>query len=188
MSNELNDLLGWIYNSLEGSDDAEAYAARHGVESIAVLTNYDDEHAGLVAEYLADRIRGRVVVEIGGGIGLLAFHMGQYASRVYVIEAAPAWSWAFAHMLYDRKPKNVSYLFGAADEFVGMVRADVALFCTHSGVSSMRAAASLFAPVVIDVYGELAPDAIARLDATLGLNGRELTRQNLTNTGNEVPS
>jgi hypothetical protein len=49
----------------------------------------------------------------------------------------------------------VSYLFGAADEFAGLLKADVALFCTHSGVALMKAAGRLFAPEVIDVYGEI---------------------------------
>lgn len=152
---EINDMLGEVYNELEGSEAMAAYSARHGIESAAVLTVYDDEAADLIASYIGPKIRGKVVVEIGGGIGLLAFHLGQYAERVYCIEANPMWSWIFAGSLLEQKPKNVSYLFGAASEFVGLIKANVAIFCTHSGVKSMREVGYQFAPIVMDVYGEL---------------------------------
>lgn len=133
---------------------AHEYAERHGVESADVLTIHDDERAGLTAALLEPRIAGKVVVEIGGGIGVLACHMGQYASRVYCIEANPAWTWEFIGSVYRQKPKNVSFLFGAADEFAGLIRADVAVFATHSGREAMRKAAEMFAPEIIDIYGE----------------------------------
>ncbi|OWK42092.1 hypothetical protein FRUB_04170 [Fimbriiglobus ruber] len=94
-------------------------------------------------------------MEIGGGIGLLALHMGMYAERVYCIEANPIWSSSFIASLLVNKPKHVSYLFGSADEFAGQIKGDVALFCTHSGLDSMKDAAAMFAPIVFDVYGEL---------------------------------
>src|SRR6185312_11847384 len=119
MSASLSNMLDRVYEAYEGSEMLDAYLRRHGVNSLGVLTVYDDETASTIAEYLADRISGRTVIEIGGGIGLLAFHLGLHAKRVYCIEADPNWSWTFAACLMDRKPKNVSYLFGAADEFVG---------------------------------------------------------------------
>ncbi len=152
---DVGAMLNDTYEAMEGSETAEAYSRRHGIASAAVLTVYNDETAATIAEHLAPRIAGKVVVEIGGGLGLLALHLGDHAKRVYCIEANPAWATAFLSALYTVKPKNVSYLFGAADEFAGVLRADVALFCTHSGVASMRAAAAMFAPEVIDVYGEL---------------------------------
>ena len=94
-------------------------------------------------------------MEIGGGIGLLALHLGQVAKRVYCIEANPVWASCFLAALLANKPKNVSYLFGAADEFADQIKADVAIFCTHSGIASMKKAAAMFAPEVIDIYGEL---------------------------------
>jgi hypothetical protein len=147
-------LIEESYEAQEGSEAAQAYSRRHGIVSAAVLTVYDDETAEVVARSLAPRIEGKTVVEIGGGIGLLAFHLGLYAKRVFCIEANPVWTSCFLAALINTKPKNVSYLFGAADEFAGLVRADVALFCTHSGVDAMRAAGAMFAPMVIDVYGE----------------------------------
>lgn len=151
----MKELLDKVYEAMEGSQESEDYCSRHGIDSAAVLTVYDDETAGLIAENLGDRIAGKTVVEIGGGIGLLSFHLGMIAKRVYCIEANPMWSFVFATTLLKNKPKNVSFLFGAASEFEGLIKADVALFCTHSDVAGMRAIAGRFAPQVIDVYGEL---------------------------------
>lgn len=114
---------------------------------------------------LTPRIQGKTVIEIGGGIGLLSLHLGLVAKRVFCIEANPMWSWTFAATLLARKPKNVSFLFGAADEFRGIIRADVALFCTHSDVDGMRTIAGSFAPEVIDIYGEMIAQNSGAFDA-----------------------
>jgi len=164
---ELFDRAG---DAMAGSAPMQDYADRHGVVALPMLTIIDDEMADLVAESLRPQIEGRTVVEIGGGIGLLALHMGFRARRVYCIEANPLWAASFLSALMAVKPKNVSFLFGAADEFAGQITADVAVFCTHSGVENMRAAASLFAPTVIDVYGEMIardPEKFDRLARTL---------------------
>ncbi len=144
-----------IYNAFEGSEMAAEYTERHGIQSQAVLTVTDDEIAGSLAEYLAPRIKGKTVVEIGGGIGLLSLHMGAIAKRVYCIEANAMWSWIFAAQLLKNKPKNVSFLMGTADEFLGCIKADVAVICTHSGLQQMRLVGAQFAPLIIDVYGEI---------------------------------
>lgn len=162
----LNAMLGEVYNSLEGSDVMAGYCERHNVYSAAVLTVLDDNHAMLITERLRPRIEGKTVVEIGGGIGLLSLHLGLAAKRVYCIEANPMWSWIFAGVLLKKKPRNVSFLFGSADEFLGTVRGDVAVFCTHSDVSGMAMVARQFAPMVIDVYGELIDEAPEHFDAT----------------------
>lgn len=162
----MREILDKVYEAMDGSEAAERYSDRHGINSAAVLTVYDDETAGLIAERLGPRIEGKTVVEIGGGIGLLSFHLGMIAKRVYCIEANPMWSWAFANVLLKSKPKNVSFLFGAADEFTGIIKADVAIFCTHSDVEGMRRIASKFAPVVVDVYGELITENPGAFDET----------------------
>lgn len=161
----LSGTLDAIYEAMEGSDAALSYSARHGIVSQAVLTVINDETADLIAEHLSSRIEGKIVVEIGGGIGLLACHLGHHAKRVWCIEANPMWSWAFTVTLLQSKPKNVSFLFGAADEFAGTLKADVALFCTHSGVDAMRATAAMFAPEIIDVYGEIIAADPKKFDA-----------------------
>jgi hypothetical protein len=162
----MNDLLDKIYEAMDGNPLVGQFSERHGIESAAVLTVYNDETAGLLAQHIAPRIAGKTVVEIGGGIGLLALHLGLVAKRVYCIEANPMWSWVFAGTLLKHKPKNVSFLFGASSEFAGMIEADVALFCTHSDVAGMTRTAAHFAPEVIDVYGELIASNPSAFDET----------------------
>jgi hypothetical protein len=155
-----------LYRLFEDSAAMNAYAERHGIKSAMVLTVTNNKFASEIAEYLAPRIKDKIVVEIGGGLGLLSLHLGFYARRVFCIEANPIWAHAFQMILLHAKPKNVSYLFGAAAEFSDFIKADLALFCTHSGVEPMRAAAAQFAPVVIDVWGEIidrAPENFDRL-------------------------
>jgi hypothetical protein len=141
--------------STETRTALDAFAERHGIVAAPNLTVLDDEMASLIVERLEPRIAGKTVVEIGGGIGLLSLHMAMVAKRVYCIKANPLWSFTFAELLLKRKPKNLSYLFGAADEFVGAISGDVAIVCTHSGLASMMSTARQFAPVAVDFYGEL---------------------------------
>lgn len=152
---EISEALDAAYNMLEGSEAAHDYHRRHGTKSMLVLTIHDDETAALVAERLSSRITGKVVVEIGGGIGLLAMHMADHARHVYVIESDPMWTSTAVAFFYKAKPKNVTFIFGAAEEVAGMICGDVALFCTHSAADHMREVAQCFAPEVIDVYGEI---------------------------------
>lgn len=166
MRQEIPEMLNRIYNDMEGSEASQAFSERHGVASAAVLTVLDDNHATLIAERLRPRIEDKTVVEIGGGVGLLALHMGHIAKRVYCIEANPMWSWTFAEVLLHQKPRNVSFLFGAADEFLGAIKGDVAVYATHSDVKGMGLVARQFAPVAIDIYGELIAEAPDHFDAT----------------------
>lgn len=147
----LNDIL----HTMEDSELAEAFALRHGIESAMTLTVTTEDTADDIAAFLADRVRGKTVVEIGGGIGLLAMHVGLIAKRVFVIEASPAWATVYVENLHRFKPKNVTFIFGSAEEMAGIIKADVAFFCTHSAADQMADLARLFAPVVIDVYGEV---------------------------------
>ena len=163
---ELSRHLDDVYNAIEGSETHQAFSERHGIKSAAVLTVLDDNHAMLIAQHLEPRIAGKTVVEIGGGIGLLAMHMGHVAKRVYCIEANPMWSWTFAGVLLAKKPRNVSFLFGAADEFLGAIKGDVAIICTHSDVQGMKLVGAQFAPIVIDVYGEIIEHAPHHFDKT----------------------
>lgn len=154
---DLKTVMKAWYDNMDGNQLAEDYHTRHGIQSQCILTNYDDEHAALVAGFVRERIAGKIVVEVGAGIGLLACHLALDAKRVYAIEADPAWSSTFVWCLYAKKPKNLTFIFGAADE-APYIAADVALFCTHSGRESLTRAATRFAPVVIDVYAELMKD------------------------------
>lgn len=149
-------LEAW-YEAMDGNAAVESYHDRHDTQSAGILTNYTDEYAGLVADFLRERVVGKVVVEIGAGIGLLACHVAQDARRVYAIEVDPCWAASFVWTLYEKKPRNLTFIFGKAEESPP-IAADVAFFCTHSGRESMYRAATLFAPEVIDVYAELMKD------------------------------
>jgi hypothetical protein len=150
-----DDVFDQISNALVDNERIGEYYARHGLMSQPVLTITNDEIAGLIAEYLRPIIENKTVIEIGGGNGLLSLHMGMIAKRVFCIEANPIWADSFIMCLIANKPKNVSYLFGAADEFAGLIKGDVAVFASHSGVDGMRKAGCLFAITVIDIYGEI---------------------------------
>jgi hypothetical protein len=157
MSLTLSKLIDSWYGRLDGNETVEEYHRRHETESACILTNCDDEHAGFVAEHLREKIEGKIVVEIGAGVGLLACHLAMYAKRVYAIEVDPAWTASFVWCLYEKKPANLTFIFGRAEE-APPIAADVALFCTYSGRESMHKAATLFAPEVIDVYADLMRD------------------------------
>ena len=86
--------LGDVYDAMAALDTG-GYAARHGIEAEPVLTVLTDDHATAIADRLRPRIEGRVVVEIGGGHGLLAMHLGRYARWVFCIEANPVWATSF---------------------------------------------------------------------------------------------
>lgn len=154
---ELGATLDAFYNQMEGNPALEEYHARHNTQSAGILTIYDDERAALTADYLRPRVAGKIVVEIGAGIGLLACHIALDARRVYAIEVEPAWASTFIAFLYRQKPPNLTFIFGKAEE-APPIAADVAYFCTHSGRESMYLAATRFASEVIDVYAELLKD------------------------------
>lgn len=156
MSANLKETLEGWYEAMD-HPSVESYHDRHGTESAGILTNYDDEHAALVADYLRSRVEDKIVVEIGAGIGLLACHVAHDARRVYAIEVDPCWAASFVWCLYANKPANLTFIFGAADQ-CPPIAADVAFFCTHSGRESMYRAATKFAPEIIDVYAELMKD------------------------------
>ncbi len=151
---QLEKLIEHYYEAADGNPLIEDYHGRHGTESALILTNYDDEKPRMITDWLAPRIEGKIVVEIGAGIGILACHLATVARRVYAIEVDPNWTSCFLVAMYAHKPKNLTFIFGAADE-APHIAADVALFCTHSGHAALYHAATRFAPVVIDVYAEL---------------------------------
>lgn len=154
MSTDIGALLSEFYAAMEDSRMVGEYHERHGTESALILTNYEDEHAALVTGYLEDRIAGKVVVEVGAGIGLLACHLATVARRVYAIDVDPGWTAIFLGCLYHQKPRNLTFIFGLAEEAPPFA-ADVAIFCAHSGQEALYRAGLRFAPVVIDVYAEL---------------------------------
>ena len=149
------DLIAEAADTARSSEAGQHYATRHGVRSAPNLTVATDEIAALIASHLEPRVRNKTVVDVGGGIGLLGLHLADIAAHVFVIEANPVWSLAYLDLFHKQKPSNMSFCFGAAEEFVGRITADIAIVATHSDVSGMMSIASRFAPVCVDVYGEL---------------------------------
>jgi hypothetical protein len=158
-------MLSEVIELTQMSQAYSAFAERHNIRSAPNLTVIEDETAELICERLSPRIAGKTVVEIGGGIGILSLAMASVARRVYCIEANPRWAAIWTEILVEKKPKNMNYLFGAADEFVGCIRGDVAVICTHSDVQGLKLVGRQFASQVVDVYGELIEENPAAFDA-----------------------
>lgn len=142
-------LIEKVYNELDGSEDVETYHQRHDTASLCILTQCREEEAAATVASFASAIRGKRVVEVGAGVGLLALEMARIAASVVAIESDPAWSWVFTQALYRRKPPNLTWIFGTAESVADWVRADVAIICTRSGREEMRAVAKRMAKRVI---------------------------------------
>jgi len=142
-------LTDMVYECMEGCEDVMAYHNRHGTPSLLILTQHNPKIARYTAGLLAEHIRGKVVIEVGAGIGFLALELARYAKRYIGVEVDPAWSWVFTKSLYRHKPPNLSWFFGCASEAAKAgLRGDVALVFTHSGEEQMRGAAGLLCPQV----------------------------------------
>lgn len=147
------------------------YRTRHGIRSAMLLTISRAEHADWIIAKLIDRIRGKIVVEIGAGTGILSIAMASYAKHVYAIEAFPAWATEFAWQneaiptsyapipnaqwsarfeayMTLRKPTNLTYIIDRAENLVGVINADVAVVVTGSDAENLRELAQQFAPDV----------------------------------------
>jgi hypothetical protein len=180
-----------IYETNEGEPCVEEFHQRHDTDSMLILTVHSHYAARKECERLQDQIAGKVVIEIGAGVGFLAMQMAKVAKRVYAIEVDPAWSWIFTRFLYGIKPPNLTWVFGKAEEMIGVLRGDVAVVYTRSDRLNMRTMASQIAPVVIEgplcslveaypEYGSLNLDAMQELAVGLMTNGDNLTRRGLT--------
>jgi hypothetical protein len=150
----LQDSIEFIYEQMHHPDllnICEAYHDRHETASLLILTLYEQQPAQEIATWLKPVIEDRVVAEIGAGCGLLAIEMAKLAKRVFAIESDPAWSWAFVEHLYETKPSNLTWIFGAAESVSDWLRCDLAVFVTRSGHDSMRKVACEIGVTVVDV-------------------------------------
>lgn len=166
----LSACVNAIYGDMQENAAAEDFHRRHMTPSCGVLTIYEKEAVKNIVEQIYDDICGKVVVEIGAGVGLLSIGMAVVAKEVYAIEVDPAWSWAFTKVLYEIKPPNLTFIFGKAETMIGKLHADVAVIVTRSGHDEMQAVGKKLAPKVIDVYQQW-PN-IGSLDVKLKQKGR----------------
>ncbi len=137
------------------------YYQRHGVVSMLILTQFSQEAAQEMVRLLAEEIDGKVVIEIGAGVGFLAIEMAKRAKAVYAIEASPEWSWVFTEALYKEKPVNLTWIFGAAQQVTEFLRADVVVICTRSGIDDMKGLAEKMSPKVIMPFQDF-PDFLEK--------------------------
>lgn len=142
-------MVDLAYDSLEGCEDVLKYHELHGTPSLLILTQHSPEIAAASVAMFAEKIRGKTVIEIGAGVGFLAIEMAKVAKSVIAFEIDPAWSWIFTRSLYLHKPTNLTWVFGSAANFVGTIRADVAVIFTCSGVDEMRTLGEMFAKEVL---------------------------------------
>lgn len=150
----LGACLNAIYQDIEGSKAAEEFHKRHMTPSCGVITVYDTSKCQQIVTKIASRIAGKIVIEVGAGLGLLSIAMATIAKQVYAIEVDPAWSWGFTEVLYDVKPPNLTFIFGKAETMIDILYGDVAVIVTRSGHVEMQAVAHKLANDVIDVYLE----------------------------------
>ena len=145
----ISDEINMIYDALEGLEVLEEYHERHGNPSLLILTQHSPRVAQEAARLMKPDIENKVVIEIGAGVGFLAIEMAKYAKSVIVFEVDPAWSWIFTKSLYRHKPENLSWIFGNARKFIGIIRGDVAVIFTRSGVNELKCIANEMAPKII---------------------------------------
>lgn len=142
------DVVG-IQSMVGDSEEQRRHDERHGIKARHHLTMLSPADTDWIVSRVRSQIQGRVVVEIGAGVGVLACELAKYAKQVYAIEANLPWSWAFMRHLYGNKPANLTWLVGAAQSMVDVIRADVAIVVTGSDEVGLRELAGRFAPTVI---------------------------------------
>lgn len=148
----LNEGIEAVYESLEGNEDVERFMWEHNINSLGILTICKPERAMKAIELFGDSLRNKVVVEIGAGVGVAAIELAKVAKHVYAIEADPAWSWLFTKFLYQKKPTNLTWIFGNAENMIGKISADTAIIFTHSDCENLEKIGLSFAPKSILAY------------------------------------
>ena len=141
-----------IYECLEGNKDVEDFMDRHNIKSLGILTICEPKRAIEAIDIFGDSLRDKVVVEIGAGVGVAAIELAKVAKHVYAIEADPAWSWVFTRFLYQKKPPNLTWIFGCAEDMIGKIKADTAIIFTHSAKQHLQQLGLSFAPKSILAY------------------------------------
>lgn len=141
------ELIG-VQSSLLDCADQKTLDAAHDIRSKHYITVVRPDDATWIIEKIRDRITGRVVVEIGAGVGVLAAEMAKIARHVYAIEIDPAWTYLYTRYVYKAKRPNLTWIMDRAENLVGIIKADVAIVVTGSDEEALRALAGRFASEV----------------------------------------
>ena len=158
-TNDPDEDLSMIYewgHTEEGLNTVNSFHKNQ--EALNIVTSSDFIDAKKKIGAIAERIRGKRVVEIGAGVGFLAVEMAKHAKTIVAIESDPAFSWIFAKHLYSQKPDNLTWIFGNAqnfrDSYIAAEQAEVAVIFTRSGIDQMKSIGEKFADEVIMYYQE----------------------------------
>ena len=132
------------------------YEHRMGVKAQHITTICSPENTRWMMRKMLRRIRGKVVVEIGAGHGILAIEMAKVAKRVFAIESDPMWTYDFVQVLYKTKPANLTWIFDTAENVLeaglgSAMNAGVAVVVTGSDETNLRKLAEQFVLEAEDV-------------------------------------
>ena len=132
------------------------YQERIGVTAAHIATIVRPENTTWMMERMRSRIEGKVVVEIGAGLGILAVEMARVAKRVFAIDSDPEFTASFVMSLYQDRPSNLTFIFDTAQGVLASgiaaaIDADVAVVVTGSDDDGMRQLARAFVREPSDV-------------------------------------
>jgi ribosomal protein L11 methylase PrmA len=127
------------------------YQERVGVKAAHICTIVTPENTTWMMAKMLPRIAGKVVVEIGAGLGILAVEMARHAARVFAIDSDPQFTASFANALYQKRPPTLTWIFDTAEGVLASglaaaMKADIAVLVTGSDeVGLCKIAASFVA-------------------------------------------
>ena len=125
------------------------YQERMGVKAAHICTIVRPENTRWMMAKMLPRIAGKVVVEIGAGLGILAVEMARHASRVFAIDSDPQFTASFADALYQKRPPTLTWIFDTAEGVIASglasaMKADIAVVVTGSDEAGLCKLAQAF--------------------------------------------
>jgi SAM-dependent methyltransferase len=132
------------------------YQKRVGVVAAHICTIVSVENTRWLMKKLTPRIEGKVVVEIGAGLGVLSIEMAKVAKHVFAIDSDPEFTRAFVVKLYQERPANLTWIFDTAQGVIASgladaMLADVAVIVTGSDERGLRLLAERFVRASSDI-------------------------------------
>ena len=109
-------------------------------ESWHVLTVYSYERAREELSRFRHHVAGKKVVELGAGVGLLAYEMSKYAELVIAVEWDPLWVRVYLKHIHPKVLKERRPLLFAVGDMRYLTKLnpgfDVAVIYTHSAINN----------------------------------------------------